>query len=81
MCPYCFSYDYNYLGVADGCGDYGDDVCDTFRCEECGGEWEEYCWGSEHVPVVISRWERFKERVARFFRRFKSGGAVDDIPF
>jgi hypothetical protein len=36
MCPGCESPDIEYLGIEDGCGDYGDELCDTWECWTCG---------------------------------------------
>lgn len=42
-CPYCGAAAVEYLGVTDGGGDYGDSICDEFRCHECDTTWEEHC--------------------------------------
>ncbi len=35
-CEHCGSFDLIYLGVDDGLGEYGEDICDTFECQNCG---------------------------------------------
>lgn len=41
VCPYCTSQEIYYLGIVDGCGPCGEDVCDEWTCEACGREFEE----------------------------------------
>lgn len=44
-CPYCGSEDVTYTGMDDGGGDYGDQVCDQFRCNHCDQDFEGDCFG------------------------------------
>lgn len=47
-CPYCDSDDVEYLGMADGQGDYGTAICDEYKCYECGGIFEGDCIDDGH---------------------------------
>jgi len=42
FCKYCGGA-CEYVGVDDGGGDYGDAVCDMYRCEDCDSEFEGDC--------------------------------------
>lgn len=42
FCPYCGGNG-EYLGADDGGGDYGDSVCDMYRCGTCDTEFEGNC--------------------------------------
>lgn len=44
-CPYCGAENCDYLGIADGCGDYGDELCEEWRCNVCQQEFEGMCEG------------------------------------
>lgn len=46
-CPYCGSINVDYLGIADGGGDYGDAICDEWVCDACAMEFEGDCIASE----------------------------------
>lgn len=43
LCAVCNSDNIVYGGIQDGGGDYGTAVCDHWRCEACGHEWEGDC--------------------------------------
>lgn len=42
-CPACDAVAVSYQGIQDGGGDYGTSICDCWRCEMCGNEWESDC--------------------------------------
>lgn len=44
-CPYCGSEMTAYLGMDDGGGDYGEAVCEQFKCYDCGQHFEGDCIG------------------------------------
>lgn len=49
FCPYCGSKDWEYLGVSDGGGDSGEALCDSYKCQDCGGNWEANCVEVDYV--------------------------------
>lgn len=45
-CPFCGSVNTFYAGVDDGGGDYGESVCDTYRCEDCDNDFDGDCFSA-----------------------------------
>ena len=52
QCPACGSEEIDYVGIDDGGGDYGDSVCDTWRCCDCDYHWEENCIDPEDTQLM-----------------------------
>lgn len=44
-CPYCGSDVVDYLGMDDGGGDYGEAVCESWECLDCGAHFDGDCIG------------------------------------
>lgn len=42
-CPACGSSDTWFVGIQDGCGDYGDQLCEEWECGNCGEIFEGMC--------------------------------------
>lgn len=53
ICDRCGAH-MDYLGVDDGGGVYGDSVCDTWECPECGFSDETNC---REVPDYVTNRE------------------------
>jgi len=43
VCPYCGSNHVDYKGVEGGLGDFGENICDMWECEDCNHAWEGDC--------------------------------------
>ncbi len=70
FCKNCGSTAITFLGTEDGCGAYGDAMCDIWRCEDCGFEYESGCIapddpqfdGADDHEDDFSRWNVDHER-------------------
>lgn len=54
ICPYC-GQPMDYIGVADGGGDYGSSICDEFECS-CGNVIEMNCIETEDDDEDYEMW-------------------------
>jgi len=40
-CPHCGGENTEFLGYDDGAGDYGEDICEVWFCEDCQVHFDE----------------------------------------
>lgn len=76
QCPYC-GEDMEYLGVIDGGGDYGDSLCDEWKCLNCGWYEESNCFEFQEIYDDRQDFEDFNPPEDDSNHPVSSG----DIPF
>lgn len=84
-CPYCGSDLIELLGMDDGGGDYGEAVCETWDCHDCGQQFEGDCIGQAidgNFPEEPDDLEERREAFGKaLFEDANSHLDVGDIPF
>lgn len=55
ICPYCLGDNVKYLGIIDGAGDWGNSICDYYKCEDCGDTYTTHCIDIEE-PEPPDEW-------------------------
>lgn len=57
ICKICGG-EMDYLGYADGGGDFGVAICRQWRCPACDWEDEDGCWEPYDGEDAVESWER-----------------------